>query len=59
MDRGIWWATVHGVTKSWTRLKGVSTQASFHDATSGKAEFSIEWFTAVEVGDSVQKTPQQ
>ena len=21
MDRGAWWATVHGVTKSWTRLK--------------------------------------
>ena len=20
MDRGVWWATVHGVTKSWTRL---------------------------------------
>ena len=20
MDRGDWWATVHGVTKSWTRL---------------------------------------
>ena len=20
MDRGTWWATVHGVTKSWTRL---------------------------------------
>ena len=20
MDRGGWWATVHGVTKSWTRL---------------------------------------
>ena len=20
MDRGAWWATVHGVTKSWTRL---------------------------------------
>ena len=19
-DRGIWWATVHGVTKSWTQL---------------------------------------
>ena len=19
MDRGAWWATVHGVTKSWTR----------------------------------------
>ena len=21
MDRGVWWATAHGVTKSWTRLK--------------------------------------
>ena len=24
MDRGAWWATVHGVTKSWTRLKRLS-----------------------------------
>ena len=23
-DRGAWWATVHGVTKSWTRLKQLS-----------------------------------
>ena len=21
MDRGAWWATVHGATKSWTQLK--------------------------------------
>ena len=21
MDRGAWWATVHGAAKSWTRLK--------------------------------------
>ena len=21
MDRGAWWATVHGVSRSWTRLK--------------------------------------
>ena len=21
LDRGTWWATVHGVTNSWTRLK--------------------------------------
>ena len=21
MDRGTWWATVHGVTKSWIQLK--------------------------------------
>ena len=25
MDRGAWWATVHGVTKSWTQLKQFST----------------------------------
>ena len=23
-DRGAWWATVHSVTKSWTRLKQLS-----------------------------------
>ena len=27
MDRGAWWATVHGVTKSWTQLKRQSTVA--------------------------------
>ena len=27
MDRGAWWATVHGVAKSWTRLKRLSTHA--------------------------------
>ena len=25
MDRGAWWATVHGIAKSWTRLKRRST----------------------------------
>ena len=25
-DRGAWWAIVHRVTKSWTRLQGFSTQ---------------------------------
>ena len=25
MDRGAWWTTVHGVAKSQTRLKGLST----------------------------------
>ena len=24
MDRGAWWVTVHGVPKSWTRLKRLS-----------------------------------
>ena len=26
MDRGAWWATVHKVAKSWTRLKQLSRQ---------------------------------
>ena len=25
MDRGAWWATVHRVTQSWTRLKQLHT----------------------------------
>ena len=27
MDRGAWWATVHGVLRSWTRLKRLSMQS--------------------------------
>ena len=26
LDRRAWWATVHGVTQSWTQLKRLSTQ---------------------------------
>ena len=29
MDRGAWWATVHGVAKSWTRLKRLSTTHTY------------------------------
>ena len=25
MDRGSWWASVHGIAKSWTQLKQLST----------------------------------
>ena len=27
VDRGAWWATIHGVTKNQTQLKRLSTQA--------------------------------
>ena len=27
IDRGVWWATVHGIAKSWTQLKPLSTQS--------------------------------
>ena len=30
MDRGAWRATVHGVTKSWTRLKQLKTHTHTH-----------------------------
>ena len=30
MDRGTWQATVHGVTKSWTRVRQLSMHACTH-----------------------------
>ena len=30
MDRGAWWATVHGVPKSWTRLNDFTFTFHFH-----------------------------
>ena len=30
MDVGAWWAAVHGVTKSWTRLSNVTFTFHFH-----------------------------
>ena len=27
MDRGVWWATVHGVEKSWTQLSNLTIAA--------------------------------
>ena len=30
VDRGAWWAAVHGVAQSWTRLKRLSVHACMH-----------------------------
>ena len=30
MDRGAWWAAVHGVVKSWTRLSDFAFTFHFH-----------------------------
>ena len=30
MDRGAWWAAVHGVAKSWTRLSDFTLTFHFH-----------------------------
>jgi len=38
MDRGAWWATVHGVSKSWTQLSDFTCTffQGFPDGASGK-----------------------
>ena len=30
VDRGTWWAMAHGVTKSWTRLEGLSMHSTMY-----------------------------
>ena len=30
MDRGAWWAVVHGVAKNWTRLSNFTFTFHFH-----------------------------
>ena len=41
MDRGAWWATVHGVAKSWTRPKWLSTHV--HTVYLGIEGKSLKW----------------
>ena len=33
MDRGAWWATVHGVTKSWTQLSNKAQHSTAQHST--------------------------
>ena len=54
INRAAWWTTVHGVTKSQTRLKQLSARARktalFDDLLEGLTEKlspSLLWFTAV------------
>ena len=37
MDRGAWWATVHGVTKSWTGLSNFIFTFTFKEQVEAKA----------------------
>ena len=45
MDRGAWWATVHGVAKSWTRLNRLSmhTHEIFNQNISFVSPYSLTW----------------
>ena len=48
MDRGAWWATVHGVTGSWTRLKQLSTHAKVNQANMQTVlSESLTWFSVL------------
>ena len=38
MDRGAWWATVHGVAKTWTRLSDQAQKEAKGTWTWGKKE---------------------
>ena len=40
MGRGAWWATVHGVAKSWTRLSDFTFTFHFHAMEKGMATHS-------------------
>ena len=42
MDRGAWWATVHGVAKGQTRLKLLSTQGHSKDGEGLEKQGSAE-----------------
>ena len=42
MDRGAWWATVHGVTKSWTRLKQLCMHACCYTGIRGHTSCDTE-----------------
>ena len=43
MDRGAWWATVHGVAKCWTRLTlSVSSRDCGHRSLLGASALGLE-----------------
>ena len=55
MDRGAWWAAVHGVTQSWTRLKQLSMHACIgegngnplQDSCLDKSRDRAAWWAAI------------
>ena len=42
VDRGAWRATVYGVAKSWTQLKGLSTH-THKENTKDLSQYSVSW----------------
>ena len=46
MDRGTWWAIVHGVTKSWTRL------SNWHTHSQGGGRVGKGWIGSLGLADA-------
>ena len=40
MDRGVWWAAVHGVAQSWTQLKRLSMHACIGEGNGNQLQYS-------------------
>ena len=40
VDRGAWWAAVHGVAQSWTRLKLLSMHACIGEGNGNPLQYS-------------------
>ena len=55
MDRGAWRATVHGVTKSWTRLKWLSTHTCSTVVTRITSITEVENYTAFLESENVSR----
>ena len=59
-DRGAWWATVHGVPKSWTRLEQLSMHAHNYKTNRKprwKSKKQIQH--GVRIGSSLLQIPQE
>ena len=46
VDRGAWWSTVHGVAKSWTRLKQLSAHTHTHRHTHTLILLPSSWYAS-------------
>ena len=47
MDRGVWWATVHGVTKSRTRLSDFTSSLHFFHFLVFRLIYTIEYYSVL------------
>ena len=64
MDRGAWWAIVHGVAKSWTRLKQLSTNICVYMCVcvyiyNNYTEIRLSIFFAAKEGEALYSQQKQ